>query len=156
MQQEDIDRLLSRLARVEKEIATLKADGYGRLIEIVAAKIDGDLSNYLPKVQSHYEDFEDFRLMMEDEFAKIKTAPPRAESVRTSQDSKKGEVKTGLELMRAELEVLKLEVLQTQTAKNSYSMQEVVKKVQANESDIRKVQYRLREMVPPERVDLVE
>lgn len=44
----------------------------GNLLETMAAKIDQNLSTYLPKVQNIVYEFEDFKLQADDDFATIK------------------------------------------------------------------------------------
>lgn len=50
----------------------MKHNSFERLVEIISAKIDGNLATYLPRVQTFQMDFEDYRMQNDDEVNNIK------------------------------------------------------------------------------------
>lgn len=50
----------------------IKSNSFEKLVEIISAKIDANLSTYLPRVQTLQMDFEDYRVQTDDELNILK------------------------------------------------------------------------------------
>ena len=56
---------------MEKAFIRLQKDNYSELVDVVSAKMKGDLGMYLPKVQTMIFDFEDFRADIKKQMAAL-------------------------------------------------------------------------------------
>jgi hypothetical protein len=59
------------LGKVEKAFIRLQKDNYSELVDVVSAKMEGDLGMYMPKVQTMIFDFEDFRADIKKQMAAL-------------------------------------------------------------------------------------
>ena len=60
------------MTKLEKELKTLTDKNFDRILDVVSAKMDSNLSTYLPRVQTLIYDFEDFKMAIDPEMETVK------------------------------------------------------------------------------------
>ncbi len=60
------------MTKLEKEFKAISDKNFERILDVISAKIDSNLSAYLPKVQTLIYDFEDFKGEHDTEMVTIK------------------------------------------------------------------------------------
>ena len=60
------------MTKLEKEFKAISDKNFERILDVISAKIDSNLSAYLPKVQTLIYDFEDFKSEHDTEMVTIK------------------------------------------------------------------------------------
>lgn len=62
------------MTKLEKEFRSIADKNFEKILDVISAKIDSNLSAYLPKVQTLIYDFEDFKMENDAEMVTIKKA----------------------------------------------------------------------------------
>ena len=135
-----------RLTKLEKELKQMKDGNYEKLIDLISGKIDSNLTAYLPKVQTVIYDFEDFKMAVEPEMANVKKA----------YEHQIPNIMGQIDGLRKDIESARNSSEGGSQQKNNYSIQEIYRKVQEHDRQLKKVITSFEIMPTPEQFKEVE
>lgn len=163
-----VEELEHRVRKLEREFKGMSSKTYQDMfLSLMCARIDNDLATYLPKVKNLQLDLEDMKVLVEDELAAaLKNQAEAAPGKNTTGGrEKESEEDFGLKLWEMEerltemskaIEFFKREAAESPAAKNKTQFQEMFRRTQDHERELKRLKAALEMAVQPERVEYLE